>query len=59
VTTWTEHDREESGYIELLFDLPVDQETEVDKVNDELIRVYKCRPDQIDWRDDQTCWIYN
>lgn len=56
--TWTEYDREEDGYIELVFDSPVDQETEVDAVNLQLIETYKCQPEQIDWRDDQTCWIH-
>lgn len=56
--TWTEYDREEDGYIELVFDSPVDQETEVDAVNLQLIATYKCPLDNIDWRDDQTCWIH-
>lgn len=54
--TWTMRERDEG--LELTFDHPVDQEgPEVDRINDKIYETYG--PDtEIDWRDDQTCWVY-
>lgn len=54
--TYTIQDRED--YAILIFEQPVDQETEVDDVNEQIMSDLGVSIDAIDWRDDQECWVW-
>lgn len=55
--TYTEYERSEG--VELIFDEPVDQESDepLDSVNNALWAAYG-ETATIDWRDEYTCWVY-
>jgi hypothetical protein len=56
--TYTERDRLEDGYLELEFQEPVNQyNDEVDRANEALTIIYGTWS-EMDWRDDQTCWVW-
>jgi hypothetical protein len=56
--TYTERDRLEDGYLELEFQEPVNQyNDEVDRAN-EALTIISGTWSEMDWRDDQTCWVW-
>lgn len=51
---------ERDDYIELFFteSIDLDDDQLLDQLDEELCTEFKCDVEDIDWRDDQTCWIW-
>ena len=54
--SYTIHDRDDR--MELMFDVEVEQEEEVDTVSEQICKDLNVTIDQIDWRDEQECWVW-
>lgn len=50
-----------NGCTEYIFEevLPIEDEEKLDQLNKTICREFRCTIEQIDWRDDQTLWVWD